>query len=129
MNLQGKEIHNKHRQTYLGQRSRRPRLCCCPGINHPWMRRSGRAGLQEIGIAVELNGDCCLLNHGVKRRVEWASVVGDKIHKKRMVNGDLGGRREEEGRRELTGTPHDESPSRAAEREIGSNLFLNDFGG
>jgi hypothetical protein len=76
-----------------------------------------------------LNGECCLLNHGVKRRVEWASVVGDKIHKKRMVNGDLGGRREEEGRRELTGTPHDESPSRAAEREIGSNLFLNDFGG
>jgi F0F1-type ATP synthase alpha subunit len=58
MNLQGKEIHNKNKETYLGQRSRRPRLRCRPGLNHPWTRRSGRAGLQEIGIVVELNGEC-----------------------------------------------------------------------
>jgi hypothetical protein len=63
-----------------------------------------------------LNGECCLPNRGAERLTEWASAagVGDEIHKQRTANGDWGGRREEKERGELTGTPHDEYPSRAA---------------
>jgi hypothetical protein len=64
MNLQGKEIHNQHKEAYLGVASRRPRFRCCSGLKHPWTRQlqgcifSGWNGdLQETGM-VDLNGDC-----------------------------------------------------------------------